>query len=106
VIRGVNVFPSEIEAVVCEHPAVAGQYAIVVDRRQTMPELEVRTELTSDGPDADSVAAELNEQLKKRLNLRVEVYVGPPRSIYRQEIGKAQRVFERTDDYEPFPESV
>jgi phenylacetate-CoA ligase len=106
VIRGVNVFPSEIEAVVCDHPAVAGQYAIVVDRRRPMPELEVRTELTSDGPDANSVAAELNEQLKKRLNLRVEVYVGPPGSIQRQELGKAQRVFERTDDYEPFPESV
>jgi phenylacetate-CoA ligase len=106
VIRGVNVFPSEIEAVVCEHPAVAGQYAIVVDRRRTMPELEVRAELTSDGPNPDSVAAELNKQLKKRLNLRVEVFVGPPGSIHRQELGKAQRVFERTDDYEPFPESV
>src|SRR5215210_5301594 len=33
VIRGVNVFPSAIEAALLEHPGVAGQYAIVVDRR-------------------------------------------------------------------------
>jgi phenylacetate-CoA ligase len=106
VIRGVNVFPSEIEAVVCSHPAVAAQYAIVVDRRPTMAELEVRTELVSLEHDADSVATDLKDQLKERLNLRVEVFVAGPGSIRRQELGKAQRVFERTDDYEPFPVSV
>jgi phenylacetate-CoA ligase len=104
VIRGVNVFPSEIEAVVCAHPAVAGQYAIVVDRRYAMPEVEVRTELLSADDDPGAIAAELKEDLKKRLNLRVEARVGPPGSIRRQELGKAQRVFERTDDHEPFPE--
>jgi phenylacetate-CoA ligase len=106
VIRGVNVFPSEIEAVVLDDPALAGQYAIVVDRRPTMAELEVRTEIVSADHDAESVSVDLKDRLSKRLNLRVEVYVGPPGSIRRQELGKAQRVFERTDDYDPFPESV
>src|SRR6266508_2938929 len=47
VIRGVNVFPSEIEAVILDDAALGGQYAIVVDRREIMLELEVRVELSS-----------------------------------------------------------
>jgi phenylacetate-CoA ligase len=107
VIRGVNVFPSEIEAVVLDHPALAGQYAIVVDRRTTMPELEIRTELNSqdDLPRSTSIAAELKDRLRDRLNLRVNAQVGAPGSVPRQEMGKATRVFERTQDNDPFPES-
>ena len=106
VIRGVNVFPSEIEAVLLDDPAVAGQYAIVVDRRKTMPELEVRAELAS--PDLVPARAEVVERigsrLAGRLRLRVKVVVGEPGSIPRQEIGKAARVFERTALQDPFPE--
>ncbi|MGH2819241.1 MAG: phenylacetate--CoA ligase family protein, partial [Actinomycetota bacterium] len=103
VIRGVNVFPSEIEAVVLYEPQVAGQYAIVVDRRAAMSELEVRVELLR--PLGDERTGELRgrlaERLTERLNLRVGVEVGPPGSIPRQEVGKAKRVFERTDDRDP-----
>src|SRR5438093_11720223 len=105
VIRGVNVFPSEIEAVLLEDEAIGGQYAIVVDRTQTMPELEVRCELALPelAPRAERVASELGERLLERLRLRVKVEVGPPGSVPRQEVGKAQRVFERTPDSDPFP---
>jgi phenylacetate-CoA ligase len=106
VIRGVNVFPSEIEAVVLEHAALGAQYAIVVDRRATLPELQVRTELAS--PELahrrDEVAAALTDGLAERLRLRVTVVVGDPGSIPRQELGKARRVFERTADHDPFPD--
>src|SRR5437763_4532087 len=75
VIRGVNVFPSEIEAVLLDDPAVAGQYAIVVDRRKTMPELEVRAELASAEamPLRHDVVARLEQRLQERLRLRVTV---------------------------------
>jgi phenylacetate-CoA ligase len=105
VIRGVNVFPSEIEAVVLDDPDLAGQYAIVVDRRGALPELEVRTEIGS--PAAvhrrDEVEGRLGARLAERLRLRVTTIVGGPGSIPRQELGKAKRVFERTGEQDPFP---
>jgi phenylacetate-CoA ligase len=111
VIRGVNVFPSEIEAVLLEDPAVGAQYAIVVDRRATLPELEVRCELSETitspsgqrHPTREDVARRLGERLAERLRIRVEVVVGDPGSIPRQDLGKAQRVFDRTADHDPFP---
>jgi phenylacetate-CoA ligase len=98
IIRGVNVFPSAIEAAVLDDPALAGQYAIVVDRRGLMPQLEVHAELAEDGADRESVAAGLRERLHERLLLHVRVVVGEPGSIPRQEIGKAKRVFDRTEE--------
>jgi phenylacetate-CoA ligase len=101
VVRGVNVFPSEIEAAVLEDQALAGHYAIVVDRRTALPELEVRAEVADADVAPDAAAERLRGRLADRLLLRVEVVVGPPGSIPRQELGKAQRVFERTDERDP-----
>jgi phenylacetate-CoA ligase len=100
VIRGVNVFPSAIEAALLEHPGVAGQYAIVVDRRETLPRLEVHAELASDDLVAqrDEVQRKLESVLEERLRLRVHAIVADPGGLPRQELGKAKRVFERTDD--------
>jgi phenylacetate-CoA ligase len=100
VVRGVNVFPSEIEEVVFEHPAVGDQYAIVLDRRQPLPELEIRAELAEEG-DAEAVAAELRSRLEQRLRLRTLVSVAPHGGLPRQELGKARRVYERLDDRDP-----
>jgi phenylacetate-CoA ligase len=98
VIRGVNVFPSAIEAALLEHPGVAGQYAIVVDRRQTLPQLEVHAELASDDliDQRDEVQQRLEGVLEERLQLRVHAVVADPGGLPRQELGKAKRVFERT----------
>jgi phenylacetate-CoA ligase len=103
VIRGINVFPSEIETVVLDDQALSGQYAIIVDRRGTLPELEVRVELAREGSEDDRavVAARLTERLLALLRLRVLVDVGPPGSVPRTELGKAVRVFERTTDADP-----
>jgi phenylacetate-CoA ligase len=93
VVRGINVFPSEIEAVVLDDPALGGQYAIVVDRRTALPELEVHIEGTSEG---------LEARLERRLRLRCTVVAHEPGSLPRTETGKAKRLFERTDDAEPW----
>jgi phenylacetate-CoA ligase len=100
IVRGVNVFPSEIEAVLLAHEAVAGQYAIVVDRRGAMAGLEVRCELRDEG-DGEAVAAELRARLEARLRIRTEVSVVQPGGLPRQETGKARRVWERVDDTDP-----
>jgi phenylacetate-CoA ligase len=101
VVRGVNVYPSEIEAVVLEDAALAPHYAIVVDRRETLAELEVHAELAREG-DVHAARARVVERLETRLRVRVAVVVGPPGSIPRQEVGKARRVWERTGEEDPF----
>jgi phenylacetate-CoA ligase len=100
IVRGVNVFPSEIEEVVLAHPGVAGQYAIVLDRRMAMTNLEVRAELRVAG-DIEPIERDLARALEERLRLRTEVYVLPPGTLPRQEIGKAQRIWERVDERDP-----
>jgi phenylacetate-coenzyme A ligase PaaK-like adenylate-forming protein len=79
---------------------VSGQYAIVVDRRSTMPELEVHAELSSGDLIAqrDEVQRSLEAVLERRLHLRVKAVVADPGGLPRQEIGKAKRVFERTEE--------
>ena len=48
IIRGVNVFPSGVEAVVLDDPSLGSQYAIVIDRRGTLPEMAVLARSSSD----------------------------------------------------------
>src|SRR5206468_3673323 len=64
IVRGVNVFPSEIEEVVLGHAALGGQYAIVLDRRTPLTNLEVRAELAAPG-DARAAAAGLRRTLEE-----------------------------------------
>ena len=100
IIRGVNVFPSEIEDVVLEHPELGPQYAIVVDRRGALANLEVRCELARRG-DAESVGEDVRRRLEARLRVRTDVTVLAQGALPRQEVGKARRVWERLDDGDP-----
>ena len=104
IVRGVNVFPSEVEDVVLSHPALAGQYAIVLDRRTPMTNLEVRCELAAPAA-PEPVERELRRKLEERLRVRTDVYVLQPGTLPRQETGKARRVWERLDDRDPLAES-
>jgi phenylacetate-CoA ligase len=85
---------------VLEHLALAGQYAIVLDRRTPLTNLEVRAELAAPG-DAAAVEAELRRSLEERLRVRTDVRVLAPGTLPRQEIGKARRVWEQLDDRDP-----
>jgi len=103
VIRGINVYPRTIETILMADPALGANYAIIVDRRGTLPELEARVEVI-DGSFNDSseeIAQRLQNQLMETVRLRVTVRVGPPGNVPRSELGKAQRVFEQTSDEDP-----
>jgi hypothetical protein len=65
-----------------------------------MPELEVHAELASDEllAQRDHVRRSLEAVLEQRLHLRVTAIVADPGGLPRQEIGKAKRVFERTEE--------
>lgn len=103
IIRGINVYPRTIESVLMEDEALGPSYAIIVDRRGHLPELEARVELADDSltGETQEISSRLTSRLKETIRLRVEVIVGPAGSVPRTEIGKARRVFERTDDRDP-----
>jgi len=88
VVRGVNVYPSQVEEIVRAHPEVA-EYRVQLDCRQAMIDLslEVETKGSLDGP---ALEARLAGAFKTALNLRVPVRIVPPDSLPRFEM-KAQR---------------
>jgi len=87
IIRGVNVFPSEIERALLAIPELAPHYQLVVERPGHLDELSVQVEGTVE-------AASVRKQLHSVLGLTAEVEVVQPGSIPRSE-GKALRVLDR-----------
>ncbi|PPK68794.1 phenylacetate--CoA ligase [Actinokineospora auranticolor] len=101
VIRGVNVFPTEVEAVVLADARVSPHYLLVEDRRDpARPELRVAVE--SHG-DADAVTHALGTALRERLGLTCVVKVLPAGTVPRAETGKAQRLRRWTEGPAPLP---
>ncbi|CAN5358326.1 phenylacetate--CoA ligase [soil metagenome] len=103
VIRGVNVFPSEVEAVVLADERVATAYALVLDERGGMPDLIVVAEPTDPG-DRDALGDTLGRGLKERLGITCRVVLAEPGQIPRVEMGKAVRVHRLTAKTNPLPE--
>ena len=97
IIRGVNVFPSQIETVLMK-AGYSANYQLVVDRVNNLDTLEVKTELTEDRF-TDTVTGiskqekELQEALKSVLGVVAKVTLVAPNSIKRSE-GKAVRIID------------
>jgi phenylacetate-coenzyme A ligase PaaK-like adenylate-forming protein len=94
VVRGVNVYPSEIEAVLLGRAGVTPHYLVVVDRRTAATRLLVVCEVDGALPGTDAAArpqAELAGSLQARLGVRAEVVIVPVGTVPRVEIGKARR---------------
>jgi phenylacetate-CoA ligase len=88
-VRGVNVYPTEIEAVLLADDRVSPHYLVVEDRRTAArPELWVAVEQT--GGD-ESLAADLDAALRERLGITCVVRVVAQGSVPRTEVGKAKR---------------
>jgi phenylacetate-CoA ligase len=106
VIRGVNVYPSEIERVLLAEPAIAPDYLIVVDEREGRRDLIACCERLTGRPDespASELSAALEQRLRVALGLRVSVSIGPPGSVPRTEVGKAVRVRRWSGGEPPVP---
>ncbi|WP_199849593.1 phenylacetate--CoA ligase family protein [Blastococcus sp. Marseille-P5729] len=106
VIRGVNVFPSEIEAVLLTDDRVSTAYTLVIDERGNMPTLTAVTEPMPDVPASqiDPMLGQLQHALKDRLGISCQVVLSPPGGLPRTEVGKAVRVKHwRKGEDSPFP---
>mgnify|MGYP000053645884 CR=1 FL=1 len=99
IIRGINVFPSQVENVILEMPEFAPRYMLVVDRKNNMDMLEVQVELRPDNFSDDlggmlALKKHLAERLKSVLSISAEVKLVEPNSLPRSE-GKSTRVIDK-----------
>ena len=102
VVKGVNVWPSQIETVLLNQGYQAN-YQIVVDRVGNNDTIEVQVELTPEMAADNSVPVSVREKkvvagLKSMLGIKVDVKVVEPKSIVRSE-GKALRVVDKRNLY-------
>ncbi len=114
IIRGVNVYPSQIEAVILKREGVSPHYMVIVERKGAMDSLRVKVEVTEEfmvkaaadilkGAEFDiledvarvrSKKQNLQQDIKDVIGISVEVHLVPPNSIPRSE-GKAKRIEDR-----------
>lgn len=99
IIRGVNVYPSQIEKALLEVDGIEPHYLIVADRRGALDTLEVWVEV-SEGLFSDDTRVmrafteRVESHLKSALNVRVAVSLKEPHSLERS-VGKAKRILDR-----------
>ncbi|MGD0577734.1 MAG: phenylacetate--CoA ligase [Bryobacteraceae bacterium] len=99
IIRGVNVFPSQVEAALLDVEGTLPHYQIILTRSHGLDQMEVQVEVTSE-TFSDKIGAleQLNDTiadaLEHVLGIRVEVTLVEPHTIQRSE-GKAKRVIDR-----------
>ncbi|MBQ6453252.1 MAG: phenylacetate--CoA ligase, partial [Coriobacteriales bacterium] len=99
VIRGVNVFPSQIEGVLVGIEGVSPHYQLEVDRVNSTDTLAVNVELTEDMfsdtvSSVEAVRRKIAEQIKSVVGISAKINLVPPKSIPRSE-GKAKRVIDK-----------
>ena len=98
IIRGVNVFPSQIEQIITSFPEVVPHYQIVLTTKGKLDHVELRVETAPDFPFDELRALEdlrrrLASELKSNLQIAVDIKIVEPKTIERSE-GKAKRVFD------------
>ena len=101
VIRGINVFPSQIEHVLLKIPEVGNQFMVYIDRINHLDEMTVEVEINRDFfsgelTDLAKIQKKVGKELRDSLELRTTVKLVEPGSLPRFE-GKAKRVIDRRE---------
>ena len=97
IIRGVNMFPTQIEELVLQEPLLSGQYQLLITRQGPLDAVEVRCELRPEavGAEIGVIAQSLQHRIKTLVGVSTKVSVGAPDSIERTLVGKARRVIDQ-----------
>jgi phenylacetate-CoA ligase len=98
IIRGVNVYPSQVEHTLLQIPELAPHYLLVVRREHNLDTLEVRVEAqaavtTAGQPAVGALTARVKRRLLEALGVSADVSVVAPKTIERS-VGKAKRVLD------------
>jgi phenylacetate-CoA ligase len=94
IVRGVNIYPSQIEHILLNAGGVAPHYRLLVERPGPLDELTVECEPAGPGETPEQLRERLERALREHTGLRIAVAVGQPGSVPRSE-GKAVRVIDR-----------
>jgi phenylacetate-CoA ligase len=97
IIRGVNMFPTQIEEIVLQHEKLSGQYQIEVTREENLDKVTVRCELQpGDQPaSVEEIRNWVQHRIKTLVGITTRVDVLPNESIERTLVGKARRVIDK-----------
>jgi phenylacetate-CoA ligase len=101
IIRGVNVFPTQIEEILLRHPALCAQYQIHVSRDGHMDEMAVFVELdpqlsgTLSAARMREIGDEVRHQIKTLIGVSAEINVVENDKVERTLVGKARRVIDK-----------
>ena len=98
IIRGVNVFPSQIESVLLEMEETSPHYQIVIDRERNLDIMEIRVELnekfrTDSIRELEAIRRRIDHNIKSILGIGASIKLVEPHSIERSE-GKAKRIID------------
>jgi len=99
IIRGVNVFPSQIEEIILKVEGTEPHYQLVVERRDQLDELEVQVEMnekvfSDEIRGLERIERRIEEELYAALNIHTRVRLVEPKTIARSE-GKAKRIIDK-----------
>jgi phenylacetate-CoA ligase len=102
IIRGVNVFPSQIEHVLMEIEGTEPHYMLIVDRKGTMDVMQVQVEVserffTDEVKSLESFSGKIRKEIESLLGISVDVKLVEPKTIQRSE-GKAKRVIDNRNN--------
>lgn len=98
IIRGVNVFPSQIEEKIVSFPEIAAQYQLILTTKGTLDHVQLQVETVPEFPfdevrRLEQLKKDLQKALKDNLQVAVEVKIVEPKTIERSE-GKAKRIID------------
>ncbi len=99
IIRGINVFPSQVEAALLAVEGTVPHYQIVLTREKGLDEMEVQVEVTPEVfsdriRTLEALQAKLSHAIEHTLGLRAKVHLAEPHSIQRSE-GKVKRLIDK-----------
>ena len=103
IIRGVNVFPSQIEAALCEIKEVTPHYMMIVDRVNNLDTLEVQVELnnefyTDEIRGIEAITKKIAHAINQGLGINAKIKIVEPQTLVRSE-GKAVHVVDKRKLY-------
>ena len=97
IIKGVNVFPSQIESLLLGMPHIGPHYEIIVTKKGYIDQLEVKVELSDSSllesySELEALTNKIREKVKSNLLLDAKITLAEPKSLERYVNGKAKRV--------------
>lgn len=102
ILRGVNVFPSQIEEEIVSFPEIAPQYQLILTTKGTLDHAELRVETVPEFPfdeirRLEKLKKDLQKALKENLQIAVDVKIVEPKTIERAE-GKVKRIIDMREN--------